>query len=174
MQFLNTQQRFGLIAHLLHWSIAVLMFGLLGLGWYMVGLDYYTSPYYDLSYVAHESLGLLVFVLGVGGIIWRYTQPRPQHFALKPWELWSARCVHVLLAMMVIGLPISGYLFAGGDRPGVGFFGWFHLPLLPSDMGRWEDWSIDFHYYVAYGGCALIALHVMAAIRHWIFGGKRS
>ena len=40
--------------------------------------------------------------------------------------------MHVLLALMVVGLPISGHLFAGGDRPRVSFFGWFHLPLWPT------------------------------------------
>lgn len=170
MQLRTTSERFGLISHLLHWSIAALMLFLIALGWYMVELDYYTSPYYELSYRLHESLGLLVFLFGIMGVVWRFAQrERPQHFPLNPWEKWASRIVHVLLGFMVLGLPISGYLFAGGDRPGVGFFDLFYLPLLPAVLAEWEDIFIDFHYYVAYGGCALIGLHAAAAAKHWIF-----
>ena len=170
MRLVNTTERFGLISHLLHWSIAALMLFLIVLGWYMVGLDYYTSPYYELSYRLHESLGLLVFAIGIAGIAWRFLQRhRPEHFRLRPWERRTARTVHVLLGLMVISLPISGYLFAGGDRPGVGFFGLFHLPLLPAAAERWREACIEFHYYAAYGGSALIALHAAGAARHWFF-----
>ena len=170
MQLRSSNERFGLISHLLHWSMAVLMLFLVALGWYMVGLDYYTSPYFELSYRLHESFGLLVFVIGVAGLLWRFMQrQRPQHFPLKPWERWSARVVHVLLGFMVLSLPISGYLFAGSDRPGVGFFDLLYLPLLPAALDEWQDPLIDFHYYVAYGGCVLIALHAAAAAKHWVY-----
>ena len=39
MLFTNTRLRFGLFTRLLHWLIAILILGLIWLGWYMVDLD---------------------------------------------------------------------------------------------------------------------------------------
>ena len=43
----NTLSRFGLFSKLLHWLIAVLILGLIWLGWYMVDLTYYDKWYND-------------------------------------------------------------------------------------------------------------------------------
>ncbi|HCW96870.1 MAG TPA: cytochrome b, partial [Pseudomonas sp.] len=45
MQWRNTAHRYGLVSVLLHWLIAAAVFGLFGLGLWMVGLDYYSSWY---------------------------------------------------------------------------------------------------------------------------------
>ena len=39
MQFRNTPDDYGLISKLLHWLIAAVMIGLIGVGWYMVQLS---------------------------------------------------------------------------------------------------------------------------------------
>jgi cytochrome b561 len=42
----NTASRYGLIAIALHWLMAVGIFGMFGLGLYMVELTYYDSWYH--------------------------------------------------------------------------------------------------------------------------------
>ena len=43
MQWSNSSSRYGLVSILLHWVVALVVFGLFGLGLWMVGLDYYSS-----------------------------------------------------------------------------------------------------------------------------------
>jgi cytochrome b561 len=41
MQLRNSPSRYGLVSIVLHWGVALAVFGLFGLGLWMVGLDYY-------------------------------------------------------------------------------------------------------------------------------------
>src|SRR5690606_41580895 len=45
MQWRNTSRNYGLTSILLHWIGALAVFGLFGLGLWMVGLNYYSSWY---------------------------------------------------------------------------------------------------------------------------------
>ena len=41
MQWRNTSARYGLVSVLLHWLVALVVFGLFALGYWMVDLNYY-------------------------------------------------------------------------------------------------------------------------------------
>jgi cytochrome b561 len=36
----DTQEAYGIVSRILHWGMALAVFALFGLGWWMVGLDY--------------------------------------------------------------------------------------------------------------------------------------
>lgn len=82
----NTKARFGLVSKALHWTAAVLMLGLIWLGWYMVDLTYY-DKWYNASLHYHKSLGLLVLVLALAKIVWHWHTRAPAPLpGLKTWE----------------------------------------------------------------------------------------
>ena len=56
-------------AKALHWGIAVLIFGMLGLGFYMTGLD--LSPTKLQLFSWHKWAGVTVFMLVVVRLAWR-------------------------------------------------------------------------------------------------------
>ena len=56
-------------AKALHWGIAVLIFGMLGLGFYMTGLD--LSPTKLQLFSWHKWAGVTVFMLVVVRLVWR-------------------------------------------------------------------------------------------------------
>ena len=62
-------------AKALHWSIAVLILGLLGLGFYMTGLP--LSPRKLQLYSWHKWAGVSVFLLAVVRLAWRATHRPP-------------------------------------------------------------------------------------------------
>ena len=62
MQWRNTAHRYGLVSVLLHWLIAAAVFGLFGLGLWMVGLDYYSS-WYRTAPDLHKGIGVLAFLV---------------------------------------------------------------------------------------------------------------
>ncbi|MBF0179000.1 MAG: cytochrome b [Magnetococcales bacterium] len=160
--------RYDPFARVLHWLIAVLVIGMLGLGFYAVTLDYY-DPLYHRSVAWHRSCGLVVAVLMGVRIVWRLTHPpAPLPDSLPAWERWAAHANHLALYVVLIVLPVSGYLLSTADGRGVSLFGWFDFPaLLPAAKGR-EDWSGKLHLAMAVVLCLLLTLHVAAAIKHLI------
>ena len=43
MQLRNSSSRYGWVSIVLHWGVALAVFGLFALGLWMVGLDYYST-----------------------------------------------------------------------------------------------------------------------------------
>lgn len=164
----NTKQGFGLIARWLHWSIALLLVLLFTLGWYMTGLDYY-DPWYKDSFDLHRGVGVITTLLILVRIFWALLNIHPVHHAtMKRWERMTADMVHRLLYLLMLGLPLSGYLISTARGAGIDFFGLFELPaLLPQavDDAR-EEWSGKVHYLLAFGGAWLVLAHGAAALKH--------
>ncbi|MCB1645803.1 MAG: cytochrome b [Pseudomonadales bacterium] len=164
----DTRTQFGLVAILLHWIIGLSWFGLFALGWYMVELDYYDPLYRTLPYW-HKSVGMLLcLVVGVR-LIFRLLVKRPEP-AGNPSKLeaLSAEIAHRLLMLGVIALLVTGYLIPTAEGDGIDVFGWVTVPALISDYPDQEDIAGEFHEIVAYMMLALIALHMLAALKHQI------
>ena len=164
--FKNSAQHYGLISKLLHWSIALLIIGLIWLGWYMVQLGYYDAWYHD-SLTAHKALGMLVLLLGAIKIIWSIYSTSPDFVpSIKPWERWAARGAHILLFALMLSVPATGYLISTSAGDSISFFEWFDIPVLLQADERLRDLAIEWHYYLAYGAAGLVGIHALAALKH--------
>lgn len=162
----NTATRYGLVARGFHWSIAVLFIGLIGLGWYMVGLSYYDPLYHD-SLSWHRAIGLIVALLVVGRLAWMLVGPRPDPAAtLTRFERIASRATHDLLRLAMVVLPVTGYLVSTSDGDAVSVFGLLEVPALIELSTGATDIAGTIHYYTAYGSAALIVLHVAGALKH--------
>lgn len=166
MRLLNSNTHYGLISKLLHWSTAISMFSLIGLGWYMVDLSYY-DRWYNASLSWHRSLGILVFFIGLAMLIWKSLSQSPENEAnFSAWQRTAAKFVHWLLLSLVIGIPVTGFLVSTSAGKPVNVFNWFEMPVLIQVNDSWRELIIAFHYYLSYG-VGLIALgHATAAIKH--------
>jgi len=76
MQWRNSSSHYGLVSILMHWLVAVVVFGLFGLGYWMVGLDYYSS-WRQTAPDLHKSIGLVLFAVMLGRVLWRWFSPPP-------------------------------------------------------------------------------------------------
>lgn len=162
----NTESRYGLVAKLLHWTIALFIIGLIWLGWYMVDLTYF-DRWANESLRWHKALGLIVLVPASGKILWMICNPAPAlPESIARWQQAAARMVHYSLVAMMLLLPISGYVISTSAGQAVEMFGWFKVPaLFEIDTGL-RDLAISTHYYLAYGCAVLAAAHGLAAIKH--------
>ena len=166
MRILNSTTSFGLVTKCLHWATAQLIIGLIALGYYMVGLSYYDAWYHD-ALQAHKALGMLVFVLGVVTLTWRQTSPSPPlHDTLKPWERIAATAMHHTLLLLVLLIPVTGFLVSTSAGKAVEFFDWFEVPALVVVGEGLRELAITIHFYCSYGTAALVALHAAAAFKH--------
>jgi cytochrome b561 len=164
--FRNTDTRYGLVAKFLHWSIAALILGLIWLGWYMVGLTYF-DKWYNESLSLHKACGLLVLGLALLKLGWLAYSPSPAFPpGLARWEQIAARSVHHILILMMVLIPVTGYLISTSAGKPVSFFGLLDVPAVVPVGERLRDLAIDAHFYLAYGTGVLAAGHVLAACKH--------
>lgn len=163
----NSSDRYGLVTKVLHWSIAVLMLGLIGLGWYMVDLTYF-DRWYNASLSWHRILGLVVLGLATLFVLWKQVSPSPHHHLARigPLQRVAASLVHRLLVLMMFLLPVTGYLISTSAGKAIDVFGWFEIPALIDVDTALRDVAIWIHYYAAYGTGLLALGHAAAALKH--------
>lgn len=162
----NTREKYGFTAKLLHWSIAVTIVGLFGVGLWMLELDYY-SPWYTKASFYHKSVGIILAFLMVARLIWRIVNLTPHPPTPHPnWQIILARVVHGLLYTLIFLMIISGYLISTADERPIEVFGWFSVPSFGSFIDNQEDIAGTIHEWLAYVLIALASVHALAALKH--------
>jgi cytochrome b561 len=174
MQWRNSPARYGLVSILLHWLVAVAVFGLFGLGYWMVGLDYY-SGWYKTAPDLHKSIGLLLFALMLGRMLWRWLNPSPaglpSHGRLT--RLGSA-FGHAFLYSGLFVLMLSGYLISTAEGRGIAVFGWFEVPATITGIPNQEDLAGLVHQYLAWALVLFAGIHALAALKHHFIDRDRT
>ncbi|MGX5829611.1 cytochrome b [Mesorhizobium sp. 43Arga] len=164
----NTSTRYGWATILLHWLIGIIFIGQFALGFIMVRLTSQRTSFELIQ--LHKSLGFLLLGLIILRIAWRIgnaTPPLPA--SVGALERRTAPLAHLALYAFQIALPLSGWALVSVSTleiPTMPFnlFVMPNLPLAESDAA--ESFWAAAHWYLAYVGIALVALHVAAALRH--------
>jgi cytochrome b561 len=164
----NTEVRYGAVAILFHWSMALLVIGLAALGLYMVTLPdvgFNTNKVALVLY--HKEFGLLVLVLLATRLAWRITQILPRLVENLPdWQKIAARFVHLSFYALLFALPMTGYLMSSAAGIPVSFFGLFMLPdFVHRDYHLFQRY-VAIHQWLGYVLILFIFVHAGAALRH--------
>lgn len=159
----NTNNRFGVIAILLHWVMALLLIGLLILGLYMVTVPISLEKL--KLYGWHKEYGLLALMLVIIRLSWRLANIMPT-LALPWWEKIAARTVHWAFYGFMFALPITGWLITSAAGLPASFFGLFVLPNLMSPDAHWMKIFQATHEWLGYGLLVTFVLHTSAALKH--------
>lgn len=173
-------------AVVLHWLIAIGIFGMFALGWFMTDLPkegpkqmaydvfnwgIYTwqlaeeaSPrtfYFNL----HKSIGITLFAFIVLRILWRVTHKPPQLLtSYKTWERKLANGTHHFLYLLMVAMPLSGLIMAVSSKYGVK---WFGLPFIKGlDNESLRDVFKETHEVVAIIILVMLVLHIGGALKH--------
>lgn len=166
MRFKNSPDRYGLVGKLLHWTIALSIIGLVWLGWYMVDLTYF-DKWYNQSLALHKAFGMLALGLAFAYFGWKIYSPSPAPVATgAAWQRGAATAMHAVLMVLMVVIPVSGYLISTSAGKPVSFFGWFDVPALVGKDEKLRDLAITAHFYLAYGIGVLVLVHAGAAIKH--------
>lgn len=167
MNWRDSNSDWGALTRLLHWLLAAGLLAMLGLGLWMVRLDYY-DPLYRLLPDIHRSLGLLLLLPLLFRLSWRLGNPRPP-LPASPLEQALARFVQVMLLILPILMVVSGYLISTADGRPVEVFGWFGVPAPGLEIENLEDKAGVVHAWTGYLLMGLILLHATGALKHHFF-----
>jgi len=166
MRWRNSSAHYGLISIVLHWLVAVAVFGLFALGFWMVGLDYYSS-WYRAAPDIHKSIGIILFTVMLLRVFWRFLSPGPVALASHgPLTRLATKAGHGVLYLGLFGVMISGYLISTADGRPISVFGWFAVPALITGIPNQEDIAGLVHEYLAWALVILAGLHALAALKH--------
>ncbi|MEX2476524.1 cytochrome b [Marinobacter sp.] len=168
MQIRNSPSRFGAISIVVHWLVAFVVFGLFGLGYYMVGLSYY-DEWYRLGPDIHRSLGILLFMVVIFRVLWRLFNPVPRPLpSHQRWEVAVAHVAHAALYVLLFVAMVSGYLISTADGSSISVFNWFDVPSVTGRIKGMEDIAGEVHYWATWAIVILAGVHALAAIKHHI------
>jgi len=151
----------------LHWLMALLIFGLLALGFYMADLP--LSPEKLQFYSWHKWAGVSVFVLVWLRLFWRVTH-RPPAFAasLSATQQTLAHLGHLALYLLMIAIPVSGWLMSSAKGVQTVWFGVLPLPdLLGRDKALGKQLA-EMHSALNIGLLVLVGVHAAAALMHHV------
>ncbi len=167
--------RYTRTAMVLHWVIAVLIIGNVLLVW---TVDWFPDTLVRPAIDTHKSIGITVLGLVLLRILWRLSHTPPAMPASYPKvERAGAHAAHLLLYGLILGLPISGWIhdsaFKDAAKYPLYLFGlvpWPRIaPIMALDPATKEHvhsvW-FQIHSTLAYILYALLALHVLGALKH--------
>ncbi|MBF9149629.1 cytochrome b [Novosphingobium jiangmenense] len=164
--------RYPLSMRALHWLRAVLVCGLILIGWYMTGLPDDSIAKFAFFYPNHKQFGLLAWIVALAHLLIRWSNRRrlpEEPDALQPWEKLLSHMVHRLLIALTVLIPLLGYSMSASftQSDGVPFF-FTELPeLLPKNDTAFVLFQA-LHKYGAYALLILVMLHVAGAMKHRI------
>jgi cytochrome b561 len=157
--------RYSMQAIVLHWLVALLIFVGFPLGIYMVDLP--LSPDKLKLYSYHKWIGVTVFVLVAVRLGWRLTHtPPPLPDGMAVWERRASAIVHGLLYLLMIAIPLSGWLMSSAKGFQTVWFGVLPLPDLvgkDKELGKLLE---EVHELLNFALLGLVIAHVAGALKH--------
>lgn len=161
----NSSQAWGAGAKLFHWVLAVLILAQVGLG--LAAKGWRLSPTKLDLFVWHKSLGILILVLVALRIAWRLANPVPSHPAGMPaWERAAARSAHLLLYLLMLALPFSGWIINSASNIPFRIFWQWPLPALVGPSDAVADFAKTAHFWLFVAIALVVTGHIGAALRH--------
>ncbi len=178
--------RYTKVAVILHGLVALGIFSLFALGWYMseipkdaakqaafdlFDLGIYTWPlaeeasprtfYFNL----HKSVGVTLLALVALRILWRITHQPPAPLAsYKAWEKKLATGTHHVLYLLMVAMPVTGLIMTLYSKYGLM---WFGIDLFGGlDNKDLRDLFKEMHESVGVILLVAIALHAVGALKH--------
>ena len=162
----NETDRYGRVSRLLHWTIAFLFIILIPMGIFssIIPEDVmYRTQYY----VVHKTIGVVVLFLIIIRLIWNRRSKRPALDAsLKPVEKKLAHGVHIALYVMMIAIPLTGFIMTSFHGYPTFFFSWELQPLWGQSKTGTIVFGMMHKYFLPYLLYVILGAHILGALKH--------
>lgn len=183
---MNNLTSYTKTAKILHWLIAILIFGMFALGWFMADIPkeapkQMVFDLFDLGifnwpvteeisprsfyFNLHKSFGVTIFALILTRIFWRITHKPPAILTTyKAWESKLATVAHRLLYALMFILPLSGAIMAVYSKYGIKWFGMNFIKGLDNNPMRLIFKNV--HEIIGLILVTIIVIHILGALKH--------
>lgn len=99
-------------------------------------------------------------------LLWRMTHSPPALAPqVPPWPVRAANIAHASIYMLLLLMPISGYLGASFGGEGVAWFG-IPVPTWTTKDDGLKEFFFGAHSAIAWALIALVTLHILGALKH--------
>ena len=169
MPVIDTMTTYTRTAIVLHWTLALLLTAMTALGWYMTSIE--AEPGSAWFFNMHKSIGLVTALLIAARLVWRLTHQPPNLPASMPtWQTRLSRWSHVVLYLVMVFMPITGYLGASYSNAGVHLFGIGtpHWALPDHDEA---ERLFGLHSVLVWVLVAVVGIHILGACKHLLLDG---
>lgn len=160
-----SRRRYSGVAMAFHWAIAILVI----MNWQIAERAHQFEGALRGEIMGyHKAWGMLILALTLGRLAWRLghrVPPLPANYAA--WERVLARTVHAIFYVLLLALPLAGWLGSSFYGRPIDFFGLFTIPVLP--VGENKGTAKQIFELHETGGMLLIylaGLHVLGVIKH--------
>ena len=171
-----TRTRYTTVAITLHWLIAAAIIFQIILGW-RAGDGPKGAATFAL-FQLHKSIGITILLLSLFRLAWRLFNPPPPAPVGQPsWEKTASHIVHVGFYVIMIGLPLTGWVLVSASKTNIptllyGAIPWPHLPLIP-DLAPgakhiWAEIGEIGHGVLVKVTYLLLLLHLGAVAKHQV------
>lgn len=163
-----SSRRYSAPARLLHWTMAGLVLATIPAGLVMVqpGLD---RALQNSLFIFHKNIGVLLILLVVLRLLVRLrNSPPPLPASLSPFQARAAGASHLALYVLLILVPVAGYVRVRAGGFPIESLDALGLPGLLPRSDALAELAKMIHYGASLTLAALICLHVAAACHHGI------
>ena len=155
--------RYGLVALILHWLIAILIV----IDWAIPhGMDFFSGHDAPLILELHRSIGITILLLVLFRLLWRVLHAGPPlPVGTAPILRLASHASHAALYLLMLAVPVLGMVFTWATGRDISFWGLtLPAPFVPDDAlaERCRDW----HALAANATLILAGLHSAAALVH--------
>jgi len=159
-------RRYDRVAIALHWLVAVGVFVMIGLGWYMTDIPKGT-PQRAFFFNLHKSIGVTLGLLVLVRVVWRWNHPPPPlPSGTAGWVVNASRLSHGLLYALLVLMPVAGFTASNFSKYGVTYFGLFKIgPLFAENKTLYELFQ-GIHHAASEVLVIVICIHIAGALKH--------
>lgn len=158
-------ERYTPTAIFLHWVVGLGIIGTLVLGLYMVDMPF--SPGKLQFYSWHKWAGMTLLVLTIIRLAWRLSHRAPElPETMGPLSRLAAHAGHWLLYVLMLLIPLSGWLMSSAQGFPVVWFGVWQLPDLVSKNAELGELLKNTHIILNYTLIVTLIGHIGAALHH--------
>jgi cytochrome b561 len=168
MTLKNSEERWGRVSQLFHWLIVVLIVVMAWLGLTMTDLP--NTPYKIRLYSLHKSIGLSLLGLYCRGWLGRAPPGPPRPIpGIPAWQERVASLTHFALYVLLLAIPLTGWIFNSAAGFPLQWFGVVNLPALSGRSTGLRELSGTWHEWLFWALIVLALVHAAAAIYHHLF-----
>jgi cytochrome b561 len=150
---------------LLHWLVAVCVLATAPVAIAMGRVS--PGPTQDTLYNLHKSLGVLILTLMILRLINRFVVGAPiADPGIEPWQKAVSSAVHTALYVLLLAMPVVGYIANSAYGATTPFFGLFELPPIVGKNEALATQLFTLHRWVGWFLIVLVLTHVSAALYH--------